>query len=75
MVNYTRRIRDLRTDAGLNQSTLAELLHVGQHAYSNYELGKTRLPTDNLLILAKFYNVSLDYISGASDIRKPFPTK
>ena len=39
------------------------------------ESGKTRIPIDNLLILARFYNVSMDYLSGASDIKTEYPKK
>jgi transcriptional regulator with XRE-family HTH domain len=72
-MNYNERIRELREDNSLTQQKIADLLHIGQRTYSDYESGKTRIPIDNLLILAKFYNVSMDYISGASNIRKIFP--
>ena len=49
------------------------MLHVGQKTYSDYELGKTRIPVDSLLILAEFYNVSMDYLCGISDQREEFP--
>lgn len=74
-MKYTDRIRALREDRDLTQAAVAELLHVGQKTYSDYELGKTRLPLDSLLLLAKYYNVSVDYISGASDIKAAYPQK
>lgn len=52
---------------------VADLLHIGQRTYSDYESGKTRIPVDNLMILAKFYNVSMDYITGASNIKTEYP--
>lgn len=67
------RIRALREDRDLTQSYIADLLHVGQKTYSDYELGKTRIPLERVIILARFYNVSMDYICGASDICRPFP--
>ena len=72
-MRYNERIREIREDHALTQQRVADLLHIGQRTYSDYESGKTRIPIDNLLILAKFYNVSMDYISGASDIRKEYP--
>ena len=72
-MRYNERIREIREDHALTQQRVADLLHIGQRTYSDYESGKTRIPIDNLLILAKFYNVSVDYISGASDIRKEYP--
>ena len=74
-MNYTDRIRALREDCDKTQSEIAQLLKVGQKTYSDYELGKTRIPVDSLIILAKFYNVSMDYICGVSDTRKQFPVK
>lgn len=74
-MNYKNRIRDLREDNDLNQSKIAELLNIGQKTYSDYELGKTRIPMDSLIILAKFYNVDLNYICGVSEIKNKFPIK
>lgn len=74
-MNYTERIRGLREDNFLTQQKIADLLHIGQRTYADYESGKTRIPIDRLLILAKFYNVSMDYITGASNIRNEFPKK
>ena len=75
MKQYYERIRDLREDRDLTQQTVADLLHIGQRTYADYESGKTRIPVDRLLVLARYYNVSMDYITGASDIRRPFPKK
>lgn len=72
-MKYNERIREIREDSCLTQQKVADLLHVGQRTYSDYESGKTRIPVDNLLILAKFYNVSMDYITGASQIRTEYP--
>ncbi len=69
------RIRDLREDNDLNQSKIAEILNIGQKTYSDYELGKSRIPMDSLIILAKFYNVDLNYICGVSEIKNKFPIK
>lgn len=74
-MKYNERIREIREDHFLTQQKVADLLHIGQRTYSDYESGKTRIPVDSLLILARFYNVSLDYITGASDIKNEFPTK
>ena len=72
-MNYAERIRALREDDDKTQAEIAKLLKVGQRTYCDYELGKTRIPVDSLIILAKLYNVSMDYICGLSDIRIPFP--
>lgn len=72
-MNYAKRIRALREDNDKTQAEIAELLKIGQRTYCDYELGKTRIPVDSLIVLARLYNVSMDYICGASDIRTPFP--
>lgn len=72
-MSYPTRIRALREDNDMTQAKVAQLLQVGQKTYSDYELGKTRIPVDSLIVLARLYNVSMDYICGISDIRRPFP--
>lgn len=74
-MKYNERIREIREDHSLTQQKIADLLNIGQRTYSDYESGKTRIPVDSLLILAQFYNVSLDYITGASNIPNQYPKK
>ena len=71
LMRYNERIREIREDNSLTQQKVADLLHVGQRTYADYESGKTRIPVDSLLILARYYNVSVDYISGASKTKYP----
>ena len=59
-----QRIRDLREDRDLKQRQLAEYLNCSQQVYSNYELGQRDIPTDILIQLSAFYNVSVDYLLG-----------
>lgn len=74
-MRYNERIREVREDHSLTQQKIADLLNIGQRTYADYESGKTRIPVDSLLILAKYYDVSLDYITGASNIRTRYPKK
>ena len=73
MVSYSRgdmmyqRIRDLREDADLKQREVAEILNCSQRVYSNYELGQRDIPTDVLIRLANFYQVSTDYLLGLTN--------
>lgn len=57
-------IRALREDSDITQKQMAEYLHCSQQVYSNYELGQRDIPTDVLIKLSKFYNVSTDYLLG-----------
>lgn len=72
-MTYMERIRALREDHDLTQAHVAALLNVGQKTYSDYELGKTRIPLDSIIKLAKLYNVSMDYICGTSDTKSDYP--
>ena len=72
-MRYNERIRAIREDNSLTQQKIADLLHIGQRTYAVYESGKTRIPVDSLLILARFYNVSMDYITGASNLKSEYP--
>ena len=74
-MNYAERIRSLREDHDQTQAEIAALLKVGQRTYCDYELGKTRIPVDSLIVLAKLYDVSMDFICGTSDVRGTFPRR
>lgn len=62
-----KRIRDLREDNDLTQKKIADILSCSQQVYSNYELGQRDIPTDILIKLSLYYNVSTDYILGLTD--------
>ena len=74
-MTYYQRIRNIREDRNLTQQNIADFLHIGQRTYSDYESGRTRIPVESLLLLAKFYNVSMDYITGASNVETPYPIR
>ncbi len=65
-----KRIRDLREDRDITQKEIAKKLNCSQQVYSNYELGQRDVPTDILIKLSNYYNVSVDYILGLSDSPK-----
>ena len=67
MVQYTDRLKYLRISNNLSQKDVASLLGCSQVAYGMYELGKRRISLEKLIILAKYYNTTLDYIAGLSD--------
>ena len=60
-----QRLRALRERAGLSQDIVARIIGVSRPAYVNYENGKSK-PTRKLKELAKFFNVTVDYILGES---------
>ena len=58
------RIRDLREDQDLSQADIAKVIKTTQQQYSKIETGKADISGQKLILLAKFYNVSADYILG-----------
>lgn len=61
------RIRDLREDKDLTQKQMGQILSCSQRVYSNYERGDLDIPTEILIKLADFYEVSVDYILNRTD--------
>ena len=74
-MKYTERIRELRNEKGYTQSQVAKVIRVAQTTYSDYEKGDVRMPIEHIVELARFYDVNLNFITGASDIRNTFPQK
>ena len=66
------RIRDLREDRDLSQKAIAEVIKTTQQQYSKIELGKADISGEKLILLAKFYRVSTDYLLGITDDPTPF---
>lgn len=64
---YYKRLRDLREDNDYTQKEIANILFTTQPQYYRYEKGLRDLPCELLVILAKFYNTSTDYILGLTD--------
>lgn len=62
-----KRISELRKEHNLNQTQVAEMLHMSQTGYSKYETGENDIPTEVLIQLSRFYDVSIDYILGETD--------
>lgn len=57
-------IRNLREDNDYRQRDIAAVLNVSQNTYSQYENGVIELTAENLIKLADFYGVSVDYLLG-----------
>lgn len=68
----SNRLRDLREDADLNQTQVANYLGMSQTGYSKYETGENDIPTQVLVKLARFYHTSSDYILGVTNKRDPY---
>ncbi len=66
------RMRDMREDNDLTQKKIAEYLMCDQSLYSKYERGEREIPLSLLIKLADYYDVSLDYLVGRTDVKKPY---
>ena len=65
-----RRLKDLREDNDLTQIELAKVLNISQRGYSHYETGNNDIPTEILIKLANYYDVSDDYILGRTNQKR-----
>lgn len=70
-MNCYQRLCDLREDRDISQSEIANLLNTTQQQYHRYEKGLRELPMHHFITLAKYYNVSLDYLAGLIDTPRP----
>lgn len=69
-MDYYQRLKDLREDHDLTQQDIAQVLQTTREQISKYETGKQMMGVDKYIKLAKFYNVSLDYLTGMIDTPK-----
>ncbi len=69
MAKYNR-IKDLREDCDKTQQELADYLGTSSQHYGKYELGNAEIPFERAIMLAKYYNVSLDYIAGLTNNKR-----
>ena len=69
------RLKDLREDKDMNQTEIGKLLNTSQKQYSRWETGETEIPLHHAIKLAKFYDVTLDYIAGITNTPYPIPKR
>lgn len=70
-----QRLRDLREDKDLTQSDIAKILETNQKQYSRWETGEYEIPFHYVIQLAKFYNVTIDYIANITNLPTALPKK
>lgn len=74
-MQFNDRLRSLRQDKDLTQDKLAKALNIDRKTLSNYETGY-RIPNIFLVLkMANYFNVSVDYILGITDISTQYPTR
>ncbi|WP_312695488.1 helix-turn-helix domain-containing protein [Caproiciproducens sp.] len=72
---FFKRIEDLRIDKDKTQQQIADMLNCNRQVYARYERGIREIPVSMLIALAKYYRVSIDYLTELTDISKPYPRK
>ncbi|WP_040196054.1 helix-turn-helix domain-containing protein [Candidatus Soleaferrea massiliensis] len=69
---FFRRLEDLRIDHDKTQTQIAQVLYCNRQVYRRYEKGIRELPVWALIELARYYQVSTDYILGLTDNDRPY---
>lgn len=64
---FAERLKELRTEAHMTQVELAKQLGIGQSSYADWERGKKNPTQENLMKIAQFFDISLDYLVGNID--------
>lgn len=64
---YIKRLKDMREDSDKTQAQIADVLGIKQQQYARYENGTNEIPLHHIITLARYYNVSLDYLAGITD--------
>lgn len=67
-----KRLKDLREDNDLTQSQLAQIIMQSKSTISKYENGQIEPNIQTIIALAKYFNVTTDYLLGISDIKNPY---
>lgn len=65
------RLQDMREDHDLKQKDVAEILQISRQYYTRYENEQNEIPVHHLIVLARYYDVSLDYLTGLIDHPHP----
>lgn len=66
-MNHYQRLKDIREDHELTQAQIAEVLKTTNRQVSKWENGIQMMGVDKYITLAKYYNISVDYLLGLID--------
>ncbi len=68
-MDYMNVIEDLRKYEGISQIEIAKILNISKSTYSNYKRYDRTMPLEHINKLANFFNISIDYIFGLSQVK------
>ncbi|WP_352401130.1 helix-turn-helix transcriptional regulator [Anaerotignum sp.] len=71
-MDFHQRLKQLRKERKMTQAALAKELTYGATAISNYESGHNQPSISDLKKIASIFNVSMDYLLGVNDFRRPY---
>lgn len=71
-MEFKERLKNLRKEKKYTQVNLSEMLNYGYTAIANYESGRNEPSIADLKKIAAIFDVSLDYLLGVSDTRRPY---
>lgn len=71
-MNFANRLKQLRKENNLTQEELAQKISKTRSTIAGYETERKEPDYETLVLLAKYFNVSLDYLMGVSDVRNPY---
>lgn len=69
-MNLSERLKLLRKEKGLKQVDVADVLDISRSSYGHYETGHALPNKEALEKLSDYYDVSVDFLLGKSDVRK-----
>ena len=64
------RLKELRQNKAVSQKNVGIAVEISGRAYNDIERGRTRPAFDTLISLADYFDVSLDYLAGRSEIKE-----
>ena len=70
MEKFAEHLKILRKEKSLTQNNMANFLECTIRHYQDIEYGKINIPSKDLIALADYFDVSLDWLVGRSEIRK-----
>lgn len=68
-MDFAEKIKELREEKGLSQQQLANELKISQSAIAKWELSKTQPTAKTLLLVAKYFDVSLEFLLDDEDAK------
>lgn len=64
---FAERFKALRQEKGIGQIQLAKELDVGKSVISLWELGRCEPKLSNLVSIARYFGVTIDFLAGLED--------